>query len=258
MTRARFAAKVAVVTGGAGGIGAAVVSRLVAEGARVVFCDKDADAGVEGARALGQAVRFVEADVGDSEALKGVVEHAVSVFGRIDILCNNAGVSARGTTLDLTLDEWRRVMTIDLESVFVGCRAAIPHMIGQGGGAIVNTASIAGLGGYAGMAVYSAAKAGVVNYTRSLAVDHAFHGIRVNAVCPGLIETAMTRAHFADPRRFAKLVATIPLCRPAQPAEVAAAIAFLASDDASYITGAILPVDGGTTGIVRKFEHEPA
>jgi len=247
----RFAGRVAIVTGGAAGIGEAIVRRFVGEGAYVAFCDLDADAGARLEAALGERVSFYRLDVADGDGIGVFVDSVAARYGRLDILCSNAGISGRGTTLETDIETWRRVMAIDVESVFLGAKAAIPHLCRSGHGAIVNTASSAGLGGYAGMVAYSTAKGAVVNYTRSLALDCAPLGIRVNAVAPGLVETAMTTVHRADPERRARMMESIPLARAAAPSEIAAAVAFLASDDASYVTGVILPVDGGTIAAVR-------
>ena len=247
----RFGDRAAVVTGGAAGIGEAIVRRLASEGAYVSFCDIDGTAGERLATSLGDRVVFRAIDVADGDALTAFVEEAAARHGRLDILCNNAGVSGRGTTLEIDLLFWRRVMAVDVEAAFLASRAAIPHMRRTGGGAIVNTASTAGLRGYLGMVAYSTAKAAVINYTRSLALDCAADGVRVNAVCPGLVDTAMTSVHRDDPARRRAMLASIPLGRPAEAAEIAAVVAFLASDEASYVTGCIMPVDGGTTAAVR-------
>jgi len=247
----RFVGRVAIVTGGAGGIGEGIVRRLLAEGAVVAFCDVDAEKGGRLAAELGERAEFEQFDVADGVRLAAFIRDVAARHGRLDILCSNAGMSGRGTTLETDLAQWRRVMAVDVEAVFLGAQAAIPHLERSGRGAIVHTASTAGLGGYAGMVAYATAKGAVVNYTRSLALDCAPLGIRVNGVAPGLVETAMTGVHRSDPERRARMMGSIPLARAASPGEIAAAVAFLASDDASYITGVILPVDGGTLAAVR-------
>jgi meso-butanediol dehydrogenase/(S,S)-butanediol dehydrogenase/diacetyl reductase len=165
----------------------------------------------------------------------------------VDILFNNAGIGSIGETPDLTVDAWRRVIDVDLNAVFYGCRVAIPLMKAAGGGVIVNTASISGLFGDYGFSAYNAAKGAVVNYTRSLALDHGKDNIRVNALCPGFIHTGLTSGIEQRPELLAQWQALIPLQRVGTPDEMAAAVLFLASDDASYITGAMLVADGGMT-----------
>ena len=239
----RFAERVAVVTGGASGIGAATARLLAREGARVVVADLDADRAWEVAAAVGGTAQAT--DVADRTQVERLVADTVAAHGRVDILVNNAGIGSFGRTPDLDPEAWHRVIAIDLHAVFYACRAALPHMLA--GGAIVNTASISGLAGDYGFAAYSAAKAAVINYTRTLALDHAREGIRVNALCPGLIATPLTAGAAAMPGLEAAWHDTIPMGRPGTPEEMAEAIAFLASDAASYVTGAVLVADGGQT-----------
>ena len=185
----RFKDKVALITGGGSGIGAATARLMAREGARVVVVDLILDAAQAVAQETGGLA--LAADVADRTAVEGVVARTVEAHGLIDVLVNNAGIGCFGRTPDLEPETWERVIAIDLNAVFYACRAAIPHMTGRGT-AIVNTASISGMGGDYGFTAYNAAKAGVINYTRSLAVDHTREGIRVNALCPGLIATPLT------------------------------------------------------------------
>jgi meso-butanediol dehydrogenase/(S,S)-butanediol dehydrogenase/diacetyl reductase len=246
----RFAERVALITGAASGIGAATARRLSAEGARALLVDCDADALAAVAAdidASGATVATRTADVSDREQVESATAAAVERFGRLDIVVNNAGVGGYGKTPDLDPEAWHHVIDVDLHSVFYGCRAAIPRLRESGGGAIVNTASISGLFGDYGLAAYNAAKGAVVNYTRTAAIDHARENIRVNAVCPGAIDTALTIPLFANAELMAGYRDRIPMGRPGRAEEVASVVAFLASEDAAYITGAMIVVDGGLT-----------
>jgi len=241
----RFESKVAVVTGGASGIGAATARLLTAEGARTVICDLDADRGAAVAGELGAA--YYRCDVSDRAAVESTIEAIDARFSKIHILVNNAGIGVDlATTPTLDPDTWERVLAVDLSSVFYTCRVVIPVMQRHGGGAIVNTASVSGLAGDYGFTVYNAAKGGVVNYTRALAIDHAHQNIRVNAVCPGLIDTPLT-AGIDDMGVRSLWLSGIPMGRAGTPEEIAAVIAFLASDAASYVTGCVVVADGGVT-----------
>ncbi len=239
----RFAGRVAIVTGAASGIGAATARLLAREGARVVVADLDSDRAWEVAAEIGGTAQAI--DVADRLAVERLVAETVAAHGRLDILVNNAGIGSFARTPDLDPAEWDRVIAIDLHAVFYACRAAIPNM--TAGAAIVNTASISGLAGDYGFAAYSAAKAAVINLTRTLALDHAREGIRVNALCPGLIATPLTAGAAALPGLEPVWHDTIPMGRPGTPEEMANAIAFLASDAASYVTGTALIADGGQT-----------
>jgi len=181
----RFSGKVAVVTGGASGIGLAAARRFHSEGAAVVIADMNAELGAAAMAELGtERCLFAPTDVADWDQVQALVAAAEQRFGGLDILFNNAGVGSFANTADLSVDEWRRVIDIDLNGVFYGCKAALP-LLREGGGVIINTASISGLGGDYSFAAYNAAKAAVINYTRSLAIDHAREGVRANAVWPG-------------------------------------------------------------------------
>jgi len=243
----RFEGKVALVTGGASGIGAATARRLADEGARVMVGDLEEGPAKDVAASLAGEAAAQAVDVADLEQVQALVDATVARFGRLDVLVNNAGIGSFGQTPDLDPEQWHRVIAVDLHSIFYGCRAAIPHLREAGGGAIVNTASISGLGADYGFSAYSAAKGAVVNYTRTLAVDHAAEGIRVNAVCPGTIRTALTKILMDQPRLVEEYERAIPMGRVGEADEVADAIAFLASDDARYVTGQALAIDGGLT-----------
>ncbi len=237
---ARFDGKVAIVTGGANGIGGAVAVRLAADGAKVMIADIQAPAETS------DAVAFIRTDATSAQEVAALVNATISKWGRIDILINNAGLGALAETPDMDEELWDKVFAINTKAIYLFCKYAIPVMRAQGG-AIVNVASISGLGGDYGMGVYNASKGAVINYTRSLALDCARDGIRVNALCPGLIETAMTELTVARPEDREAWLSPIPLRRMGQPSEMANVVAFLASDEASYMTGSIITADGGIT-----------
>ncbi|WP_217990983.1 SDR family NAD(P)-dependent oxidoreductase [Sphingomonas ginsenosidimutans] len=244
----RFGGKVAIVTGGASGIGAAFARRVHAEGGAVMVADLDVGRGQALAAELGERAAFRPVDVADPAAMETLAADTAAAFGGIDILYNNAGIGCYGLTPDLAIEQWRRVVAVNLDAVFYGCRAVIPHLKARGGGAIVNTASASGLHADYGFTAYNAAKAGVINYTRSLAIDHARDNIRANAVCPGPVDTPiLTSGVDAIPGLRAEWEQVVPAGRFARPEEIAAVAAFLASDDASAVTGAAIPVDGGLT-----------
>jgi len=243
----RFEGRVALVTGGASGIGAATARRLAREGARVMVGDQNEALGKQVAGELDGRGAFHAVDVSDLERVRGLVDATVERFGRLDVLVNNAGIGSFGETPDVDPEQWHRVIAVDLHSVFYGCRAAIPHLRRAGGGAIVNTASISGLLADYGFSAYNAAKGAVVNYTRTLAIDHAHEGIRVNAVCPGMIKTALSAVLVQNEKVMAEYARAIPMGRVGEADEVADVVAFLASDDARYVTGQSLAIDGGLT-----------
>lgn len=241
--------KVAVITGANSGIGAATARLMADEGASLVLGDINADAAEELVAACGGTERaiFVSVDVSNADQVETLIATGVKHFGGLDILFNNAGIGTFGATEGLATDDWQRILDIDLNSVFYGCRAAIPHLKARRGGAIINTASVSGMGGDNSFSAYNAAKGAVVNYTRNLAIDLGRFNIRTNAVCPGLTVTPLARgltrhAEIAD--YYAK---HHPMRRFGQADEVAKVVGFLASDDASYVNGAVIPVDGGQT-----------
>ncbi|MGH7818512.1 MAG: SDR family NAD(P)-dependent oxidoreductase [Candidatus Binatia bacterium] len=246
----RFDGKIVVITGAASGIGAATARRFHSEGARLMLADVNEEGGAALARELGGAAgeaAFRKVDVSVLDEVEALMQAAVDRFGRIDVVFNNAGIGAYGKTPDLDPAVWHQVIAVDLHSVFYGCRAAIPHLRRAGGGVIVNTASISGLFADYGLAAYNAAKGAVVNFTRTAAIDHARENIRVNSVCPGPIETALTAVMMSMPEVVEEYNRLIPMGRVGRAEEIAGAVAFLASEDASYITGAAIVVDGGLT-----------
>ncbi|HEV7654188.1 MAG TPA: 3-oxoacyl-ACP reductase [Mycobacteriales bacterium] len=241
--------KVAVVTGAASGIGAQSARRLAEEGARVVVADVSDDAG----KAVAAEVEglYVRTDVTSSNQVKALYEAAAAEYGQVDVLVNNAGISPPddATILETELDAWRRVQEVNLTSVYLCCKHGIPHLLAAGGGSVVNTASFVALMGAATSQIsYTASKGGVLAMTRELGVQFARQGVRVNALCPGPVDTPLLRELFAaDPERAARRLVHVPMGRFARPEEIAAAVAFLASDDASFITASTFLVDGGIT-----------
>ena len=248
--RAEKEGRVAVVTGGARGIGWATVQALVADGVRPVLFDRDAAALADAGRRLaerGVDHHAVNVDVADEAAVERAMAAVVSRFGRLDILVNNAGIALRRPTLELGLADWQKVVDVNLTGVFLCARAAARAMVGAGGGAIVNVASIMGLSGgglYPNLS-YQSTKGAIVNLTRALAVEWAMRGIRVNAVAPTWVRTELTTGLFESQNLMDRVLDMTPMRRLAEPADVADAIVFLASDRARMITGHTLPVDGG-------------
>jgi meso-butanediol dehydrogenase/(S,S)-butanediol dehydrogenase/diacetyl reductase len=246
----RFEGRVVLVTGAASGIGAASARRFAAEGARLWLGDRNESGCAAVAREIdpsGERAVARGLDVRELAAVEAFTGSAVERFGRLDVVFNNAGIGNFGLVHEMDPKVWHDIIDVDLNSVYYGCRAAIPHLRAGGGGAIVNTASISGLLGDYGLAAYNAAKGAVVNLTRSLALDHARDGIRTNAVCPGPIETALTAPMQGIPALMEEYRRLLPMGRMGTADEVASAVAFLASDDAAYVNGVCLAVDGGVT-----------
>jgi 3-oxoacyl-[acyl-carrier protein] reductase len=249
----RLEGKVALVTGGARGIGRAIAGRFAAEGAWVGLVDREAEAGAAAADEIGRSggrAFFVRADLADPGAPQVAVEEVASVAGRLDVLVNNAALLRVGPIDDLTEGAWDELMAVNARAVAFACQAAISRMREQGGGSIVNVASTVALTGGASLAAYSASKGAVVGLTRTLAIDHAGDRIRVNCLCPGSTRTSMTDVYMnaiaPDPARaLDELKDALPLGRQATPEEIAAAALFLAADESSYVTGSLLVVDGG-------------
>jgi NAD(P)-dependent dehydrogenase (short-subunit alcohol dehydrogenase family) len=249
----RLSGKVALITGAGSGMGRAAAELFASEGARVVVSDISEQAGnesVAAVRAAGGDATFVRADVAEWTDCEAMVAMAVDTYGALHVLYNNAGIfpADDGGVLDTPQETWRRVMAINLEGVWLGCKAAIPAMLDSGGGAIVNVASFVALMGAATAQIaYTASKGGVLSMTRELAVEYARQGIRANALCPGPIETPLLQELLSDPARRARRMVHIPMGRLGKAEELAKAALFLASDDASFMTGAALVVDGGIT-----------
>ncbi len=244
MADGRLAGRVAVITGGASGIGKATAELFVKEGAKVVIGDLATSAGAKVAEKMGAV--FFPTDVSKSEDVDALVKTATDKYGRLDVMFNNAGIGIGSPLLGTTAEDYYRTIRIDLDGVYWGLQAAGKVMVAAGRGAIVNTASVAGLIGSTGLSAYNAAKHGVVGLTRNAALEFAPFGVRVNCICPGVIETPLVMDNFAVVEGARKMLdAMHPLGRMGQPQEVAKAVLFLASDDASFVTGHALAVDGG-------------
>jgi NAD(P)-dependent dehydrogenase (short-subunit alcohol dehydrogenase family) len=239
-----LAGKVAIVTGGAGGIGRGIVDALVGEGAHVVVADVDREQGEDVAGRLGSSVAFRQTDVADAGQVQAAVDFASERFGGLHIMCNNAGINgSHRRFLDDDLDDFDRLMRVNVLGVMVGCQQAARHMARSGGGSIINITSIGGINAGGGLMTYRATKAAVVHLTKCIAIDVAEFGVRVNCVAPAHIPTNINTSF--DQSKIVKLMQ--PLQRIGSPTDVANAVLYLASDRAAQVTGIVLPVDGGTT-----------
>ncbi|CAM3519289.1 SDR family NAD(P)-dependent oxidoreductase [Vibrio aerogenes] len=237
--------KTALVTGAANGIGAAIARRLYTEGAKLILVDWNQEQLAQTAQQFDvQRVMTLKVDVSDPQQVETMVAEGVNRFGQLDILVNNAGVHIPGSVLETSVEDWKKISGVDIDGVVYCSKFALPELL-KTKGCIVNTASVSGLGGDWGAAFYCAAKGAVVNLTRAMALDHGEAGVRINAVCPSLVKTNMTNGWPQEVRD--KFNERIALGRAAEPEEVASVVTFLVSDDASFLTGVNLPVDGGAT-----------
>ena len=243
----RLGGKVALVTGsGGGGIGAATAKTFAREGASVMVVDLNEAGGtrvVDDIRAAGGVADFCRADVGDRGGIEGMIQSAIDRHGRLDILHNNAVFTAVGRMGEIEWDDWQKTFEVGLTGYWWAVRTALPYMMSQGSGVILNTASMSGLLGDYGLGAYNAMKAGVINMTRVIAIEYARKGIRANAICPGPI--LLDEFRVAYPERFRRIADAIPMGRVGTPQEIANVALFLASDEASFVTGAELVIDGG-------------
>ncbi len=241
--------KVAIVTGGASGIGRATAALFAREGANVVVADYEPTGGQDTVKMIqgeGGEAFFVETDVSRPEDVERMVNETVKTYGRLDILFNNAGVGETAKATEASLEHWERVLAINLRGVFLGCKYAIPEMIRNGGGSIINNASILAEVGFSEATAYAASKHGIAGLTQTIAIDYAAQGIRANTVCPGFIRTPMVMKGLDEETR-GYIAGLHPLGRMGEPEEVAEAVLFLASDRSSFVTGTCLFVDGGYT-----------
>ncbi|WP_217522322.1 SDR family NAD(P)-dependent oxidoreductase [Vibrio metschnikovii] len=237
--------KVAIITGAANGIGLAIAQRLYDEGVQLMLADWDQEQLLNALEHFDKSrVAAQKVDVSDAQQVAALVQACVERFGQLDILVNNAGIHIPGTVLECSVEDWQKISAVNIDGVVYCAKFALPELL-KTRGCIVNTASVSGLGGDWGAAFYCATKGAVVNLTRAMALDHGLDGVRINAVYPSLVKTNMTNG-WPDSVRD-KFNERIPLGRAAEPQEIAAVVAFLASDDASFINGVNLPVDGGAT-----------
>jgi NAD(P)-dependent dehydrogenase (short-subunit alcohol dehydrogenase family) len=246
----KLVGKVALVTGGASGIGRATALAFARESAKLIIADMNEDGGHQTVHMIteqGGEATFIRTDVSRAVEVQALISQAVATYGRLDCAHNNAGISGGGhaLTAEYAEDTWHQVIAINLTGVWLCMKYEIPQMLQQGSGAIVNTASVAGLIGGRGLAAYVASKHGVVGLTKTAALEYAQQGIRVNCVCPGVIQTPMTERGLSDPARRARIIASEPVGRVGTPEEIAEAVIWLCSDAASFVTGHTMTVDGG-------------
>ncbi len=243
----RFASKVVVITGAGSGIGAAAARRFASEGASVVLVGRTREKLESVLQTLSAGQHLVApCDVSEPDQVKQLAEQVLQQFGQVDVLVNNAGSVVQGKIHEVAIEDWRKLMGADLDGVFHCTHYFMPALL-KSRGNVVNTSSVSGLGGDWGMSVYNAAKGGVTNFTRALAMDYGADGVRVNAICPGFTLTDLTEDMKDDQELLNRFYDRIPLQRAGEADDIASAIAFIASDDARYITGVNLPVDGGLT-----------
>ena len=260
----RLDGKVAVITGGASGMGESTARLFVAEGAAVVFGDVQEALGQEVADSLGDNARFVRSDVSSGEDVQALVRTAVDAYGKLDIMYNNAGIGGgEGSIVDCPKDVFDRIIAVDLKGVWLGMKAALPYLIANGGGSIISTASVSAYMGMQGQGAYGAAKSGVIQLTGVAAIENAQHFVRVNAICPGGTATPILWANPALPAPIdpelvtARLAQAQPLPRAGMPQDIANAALWLASDESSFVTGQMIVVDGGWMASARTQPPQP-